>query len=71
VHDKDDGQAAEHEDEDSDEYESVDGNDIVVGKAVPRTNGTIPGENGYVEKHVDGGLEGVVLRLEAEPIAMG
>ena len=34
----------------------------------PGAYGAIPGEDGDVEEHVDGGLEGVVFGFEAEPI---
>lgn len=59
------------EDEDTDDDESVDGDDVIVGEAVPGTNSTVPGEDGYVEGHVDGGLKGVVFCVQAEPIAFG
>ena len=69
VHGEDDGQAAEYKDEDADKDESVDGNDVVVGKAIPRTYSAVPGEDGHIEEHIDGRLEGVIFCLEAEPIA--
>jgi len=71
VHGEDDGKAAEHKDEDGDENESVHRDDVTMREAVPGADGTVPGEDGHVKKHVDGGLEGVVFRLEAEPIAFG
>lgn len=69
MHGEDNGQAAEYEDEDANEDESVDRDDVVVGKAVPRTYSTVPGEDGYSEEHVDSGLEGVIFCFKAEPIA--
>ena len=35
---------------------------------MPGTNSTVPHEHGYVEQHVDCGLETVVCGLEPEPI---
>lgn len=35
---------------------------------MPRADGAIPHEDGYVEEHVDGGLERIVESLETEPI---
>lgn len=71
MHGKDDGKTAEYEDKDADKDESVDRKDIVVGEAIPRTYSTVPGEDGYVKEHVDGGLEGVIFCLESEPITLG
>ena len=69
VHGKNNGKAAEQEDEDGDENESVDRDNIVMREAVPGANRTVPDEDGHVEEHVDGGLEGIVFGLEAKPIA--
>lgn len=71
MHGEDNRQAAEHKNEDANEDESVEGDYVVVGKAVPRTDSTVPGEDGYIEEHVDSGLEGVIFCFEAEPIAFG
>ena len=71
MHGEDDGKAAEYKDEDANKDESVDGNDIVVGEAIPRTYSTVPGEDRYIKEHVDRGLEGVILCFEAEPITFG
>ncbi len=71
VHGKNNGKAAEQEDEDGDENESVDRDNITMREAVPGANSTVPDEDGHIEEHVDGGLEGVVFRLEAKPIACG
>ena len=71
VHGKDNGKAAEQEDEDGHENESVDRDNITMREAVPGAHSTVPDEDGYVEEHVDGWLEGVVFRLEAKPIACG
>lgn len=71
VHGKNNGKAAEQEDEDGDENESVDRDNITMREAVPGANSTVPNEDGHIEEHVDGGLEGVVFRLEAKPIACG
>lgn len=69
VHGEDNGKAAEQEDEDGDEDESVDRDNIVMREAVPGANSTVPGEDRHVEEHIDGGLEGIVFRLEAKPVA--
>ncbi len=71
MHGEDDGKAAENKDEDANKDEPVGGNDSVVGEAIPRTYSTVPGEDGYIKEHVDSGLEGVILCLDAEPIAFG
>ena len=71
MHGKNNGKAAEQEDEDGDENESVDRDNITVREAVPGANSTVPDEDGHIEEHVDGGLEGVVFRFEAKPIACG
>lgn len=67
----DDGDAAEEEDEDTEEDESVDRDDVVVDEGGPGADGAEPHEDGEVEEHVDGGLEGVVEGFEAEPVASG
>ena len=71
VHGEDDGKAAEYKDEDADKNESVDRNNIVVGEAIPGTYSTVPGEDGYIKEHVDGGLERIIFCFEAEPITFG
>ena len=69
VHGENNRKAAEQEDEDGNKNESVDRDNITMREAVPGANSTVPDEDGNVEEHVDGGLEGIVFRLEAEPIA--
>ena len=69
VHGENNRKAAEQEDEDGHKNESVDRDNIIMREAVPGANSTVPDEDGHVEEHVDGGLEGIVFRLEAEPIA--
>lgn len=68
AHGKNNGKTAEQEDEDGDENESVDRDNITMREAVPGANSTVPDEDGHIEEHVDGGLEGVVFRLLAKPI---
>lgn len=70
MHGEDDGKAAENKDEDANKDEPVNGNDSIVGEAIPRTYSTVPSEDGYIEEHIDGGLEGVIFCFEAEPITV-
>ena len=69
VHGENNGKAAEQEDENGHENESVDRDNITMREAVPWANSTVPDEDGHIEEHVDGGLEGIIFRLEAKPIA--
>ena len=71
MHSENNGKATEQEDEDGDENESVDRDNITMREAVPGANSAVPDEDGHVEEHVDGRLEGIVFRLEAKPIACG
>ncbi len=68
MHGEDNGKSAEYKDEDADKDESVNRNDIVVGKAIPRTYSPVPGEDRYIEEHVNGWLERVIFCFEAEPV---
>jgi hypothetical protein len=68
MHRKDDGQAPQQQHQYSERNQLVDGDNGRVGEKVPRAHGTEPDEDGDVEQHVDGGLEGVVHRFEAEPV---
>ena len=45
VHDENNGKAAEQEDEDGDENESVDRDNITMREAVPGANSTVPDED--------------------------
>jgi len=68
---EDDRNATEEENEDAEEDEAVDRDDVVVDKGRPGADGAEPHEDGKVEEHVDGGLEGVVESFEAEPVTVG
>lgn len=67
---EDDGEAAEKEDQDSQGNQTVDWNNAVVSECGPGAYGAEPDEDADVEKHVDGGLEGVIFCFEAEPVAI-
>ena len=71
VHGENNGNAAEQEDQDGEENESIDRDNTIMREAVPGANSTVPHEDGYVEEHINGRLEGIVFCLEAKPIACG
>jgi hypothetical protein len=69
VHGEDDRHAANQQDKNTEENESVDGNGVVVKERRPWADCTKPHEYCQVEKHVDGGLKRVIHCFEAEPVA--
>lgn len=68
MHSEDDGWPAEKQYQDAQWDESVDGDDRRMRKEAPRANGTEPDEYRDIEQHIDGWLERVIHRLEAEPV---
>lgn len=56
MHGVDDGQSAEKENQNPQEYESVDGDDVIVDEAGPRADCAEPHEYREIQKHVDGRL---------------
>ncbi|KAI4105159.1 MAG: hypothetical protein L6R37_002878 [Teloschistes peruensis] len=54
---EDERNASEQEDQDSQENQAVDWDDFIVCEGIPRSYGTVPHEDGEVEKHIDGWLQ--------------
>lgn len=62
------GESSKEQDQDAKGHEAIERDHIVDEELVPGAHSTVPHEDGHVQKHIDGGLEGVVESLEAEPI---
>ena len=70
VHSKDDRKSTKKQNQDAQWYEPIDGDNIVVGKLVPRCDCTEPYEDRDIEQHINGRLQRVIKRLQAEPVAV-
>lgn len=70
VHRKDDWNPTNKKDQNSQKDKAVDRDDIVVRKRRPWADSTEPHEDGQVQQHIDCGLQRVIQRSQAEPIAL-
>jgi hypothetical protein len=69
VHGKYDRRTSEKQNEDAKEDQAVYRYDAVVVELAPWADSSEPDEDGYIEKHINCGLERVVHSLETEPVA--
>lgn len=70
MHSVDDGETTKEQDQYTQWYKSVDRNNVVVHKLVPRCDCSKPYEDRDVEQHINGRLQRVIESLQAKPVAV-